>query len=101
MSAIRTWPVPSAVSGTGGPAGASGVDGESEGSEEKPEHPARSAPVAVIRPASKRRRVSRTTDPLTGKSADKAVLLTAYSAPDSQGRANLLFCRETLTEPER
>jgi hypothetical protein len=72
MSATRTWPVPSVVSGTGGPAGASGVDGESDGSEEKPEHPAKAAPVAANRPASVRRRVSRTTDPMAGKSADKA-----------------------------
>src|ERR1700749_3652042 len=82
MSAIRTWPVPSVVSGTGGPAGASGVDGESDGNEEKPPHPLTDAPVAAIRPASRRRRVNRTTDPLTGKSADKAILLKAYSAPD-------------------
>jgi len=81
MSAIRTWPVPSVVSGTGGPAGAGGED-ESDGSDEKPEHPANPAPVAANKPASERRRVSMITDPLTGNSADNAVLLTAFYAPE-------------------
>ena len=82
MSAIRTWPVPSVVSGTGGPAGA-GEEDESDGSDEKPEHPANPAPVAANKPASERRRVSMITDPLTGNSADNAVLLTAFYAPET------------------
>src|ERR1700733_6620572 len=100
MSAMRTWPVPSVDSGTGGPAGAGGDD-ESDGSEEKPEHPPSTAPVAASRPASQRRRVSMTTNPLTGNSADKAVLLTAFTRRNHRVAPICHSGGESLTKPKR
>jgi hypothetical protein len=81
MSAALTWPVPSVDSGTG--AAFPGV-AESDGNAEKLElfeQPASSAAAEAARIATERRRVGMMAEPLTGNSADKAILLTHGYAP--------------------